>query len=58
MTLLLFYDIIFIKNKKEEFQVNFCKIINYDTANARGLSVVLFVSGCSHHCKECHNPET
>lgn len=38
--------------------MNFCKIINYDTANARGLSVVLFVSGCSHHCKECHNPET
>lgn len=38
--------------------MNYCKIINYDTANAKGLSVVLFVSGCSHHCKECHNPET
>lgn len=38
--------------------MNFSKIINFDTGNARGLSVVLFVSGCSHHCSECHNPET
>lgn len=33
-------------------------IINYDTGNARGLSTVVFVSGCEHHCSECHNPET
>lgn len=38
--------------------MNFSKIINFDSGNARGLSVVLFVSGCSHHCSECHNPET
>lgn len=38
--------------------MNFCKIINYDTANGAGLRVTLFVSGCSHHCKGCFNPET
>ena len=26
--------------------------------NGEGLRVVLFLSGCSHNCLECHNPET
>ncbi|MBR5583908.1 MAG: anaerobic ribonucleoside-triphosphate reductase activating protein [Lachnospiraceae bacterium] len=26
--------------------------------NGDGLRVVLWVSGCSHHCKGCHNPQT
>lgn len=26
--------------------------------NGDGLRVVLWVSGCSHHCKDCHNPVT
>ena len=26
--------------------------------NGVGLRLVLWVSGCDHHCKECHNPET
>ena len=26
--------------------------------NGPGLRVILWVSGCSHHCKGCHNPET
>lgn len=26
--------------------------------NGEGIRVVLFVAGCSHHCKGCHNPET
>ena len=26
--------------------------------NGVGLRVVLWVSGCSHHCKNCHNPVT
>lgn len=29
-----------------------------DTTNGSGIRVVLWVSGCSHHCKECHNPQT
>ena len=26
--------------------------------NGDGLRVVLWVSGCNHHCKDCHNPIT
>lgn len=29
-----------------------------DIANGVGVRVTLFVSGCTHHCKECFNPET
>lgn len=29
-----------------------------DMLNGEGLRTVLFVSGCSHNCKGCHNPET
>lgn len=29
-----------------------------DMLNGEGLRVVLWVSGCSHHCKNCHNPVT
>ena len=29
-----------------------------DIANGIGLRVVLFVSGCTHHCKGCFQPET
>lgn len=29
-----------------------------DMVNGPGLRTVLFVSGCSHHCKGCHNPQT
>lgn len=38
--------------------MNYGKIIYYDTANARGLSTVLFVSGCTNKCDGCHNKET
>lgn len=34
------------------------KITHYDIANGIGIRVVLWVSGCNHHCPECHNPET
>ena len=27
-----------------------------DMLNGDGLRVVLWVSGCDHCCKECHNP--
>lgn len=29
-----------------------------DMLNGSGIRVTLFVAGCSHHCKECHNPIT
>ena len=33
-------------------------IKNTDIANGEGIRVTLFVSGCTHHCKNCFNPET
>ena len=33
-------------------------ITHDDMLNGKGLRVVLWVSGCSHHCKNCHNPVT
>lgn len=33
-------------------------IKNLDIANGEGIRVSLFVSGCTHHCKNCFNPET
>lgn len=29
-----------------------------DIANGPGVRVSLFVSGCTHHCRDCFNPET
>lgn len=33
-------------------------IIKNDFCAAPGVSVTVFVQGCPHHCKNCHNPET
>lgn len=38
--------------------MNYAKITKHDIANGEGVRVVLWVSGCDHHCKGCHNPET
>lgn len=38
--------------------MNYTLIKNLDIANGPGLRVSLFVSGCTHHCKGCFNPET
>ncbi|MCD8049034.1 MAG: anaerobic ribonucleoside-triphosphate reductase activating protein [Clostridia bacterium] len=38
--------------------MNYAKIKNFDIANGPGVRVSLFVSGCTHHCKNCFNPET
>jgi len=38
--------------------MNYADIRPIDTANGIGIRVSVFVSGCTHHCKECFNPET
>lgn len=38
--------------------MNYANIKNTDIANGDGVRVSLFVSGCTHHCKNCFNPET
>ena len=38
--------------------MNYADIRPIDVANGPGVRVSLFVSGCTHHCKECFNPET
>jgi len=38
--------------------MNYADIKNCDVANGPGVRISLFVSGCTHHCKNCFNPET
>lgn len=38
--------------------MNYLKITKDDLLNGEGVRVTLWVSGCSHHCQNCHNPET
>lgn len=38
--------------------MNFGQIFECDIANGEGCRTSLFVSGCTHHCEECFNPET
>ena len=38
--------------------MNYAEIKNFDIANGEGVRVSLFVSGCTHHCKNCFNKET
>lgn len=38
--------------------MNYHNITHDDMNNGDGLRVVLWVAGCSHHCKDCHNPVT
>lgn len=42
----------------EDIEMNYHDIKKCDMLNGDGLRCVLFLSGCSHHCRECHNPET
>lgn len=37
--------------------MNYAEIKNCDIANGEGIRVSLFVSGCTHHCKNCFNSE-
>lgn len=38
--------------------MKYLDILDCDIADGEGIRVTLFVSGCSHHCKGCHNPES
>ena len=38
--------------------MKFAAIKKHDIANGSGVRVSLFVSGCTHHCEGCFNPET
>lgn len=38
--------------------MRFHNITKDDMLNGDGLRVVLWVAGCSHHCRECQNPIT
>ena len=38
--------------------MNYAKIKKHDIANGPGIRVSLYVSGCTHHCRNCFNPET
>lgn len=38
--------------------MNYAEIKSCDIANGLGVRVSLFVSGCSHHCKNCFNEMT
>lgn len=33
-------------------------IINGTTVDGPGFRTAIYVSGCKHHCEECHNPST
>lgn len=35
--------------------MNYAEIKNCDIANGPGVRIVLFVSGCRHHCPDCFN---
>lgn len=38
--------------------MKYAKITEHDVANGEGVGVVLWLQGCSHKCKGCHNQST
>lgn len=38
--------------------MHYADIKYFDIANGPGVRTTLFVSGCTHHCKNCFQPET
>lgn len=38
--------------------MNYLRMDKEDVCNGKGLRVVLWLSGCSHKCKGCQNPQT
>lgn len=43
---------------KENGDMRYANIKYCDIANGEGVRTSLFVSGCTHHCEGCFNPET
>lgn len=41
-----------------ETDFRFAGIDKFDVNNGNGVGTTLFVQGCSHHCKGCHNQST
>ena len=37
--------------------MNYAQIRKYDVANGPGIRTTIFVTGCTHNCKECFNKE-
>ena len=38
--------------------MNYLSMTKAEIANGRGVRVALWVSGCNHCCKNCHNPDS
>ena len=38
--------------------MRYLNMLDCSIADGEGIRVVLFVSGCPHHCLGCHNPES
>ena len=45
-----------VQNNMEAEAMNYAEIKRVDVANGPGVRVSLFVSGCTHKCKNCFNP--
>ena len=37
--------------------MNFAQIRKYDVANGTGIRTVIFVTGCTHNCRNCFNKD-
>lgn len=56
------FHITFVQNciilQRSVIYINYHNITHDDMNNGNGLRVVLWLSGCSHHCYNCQNPQT
>ena len=46
------------KTKAEDMVIRMCGIEPESIVDGPGFRYAVFVQGCSHHCKGCHNPES